>query len=75
MYNRETMTDAGYKRKKRLNKDEILLWNPATDTTELWHRSPHYAGYAIVINRETYEFVASVPNTRYCSEHKRWEDK
>jgi len=75
MYNSETMKEAGYHNKKRINRNQVYLWNPVTDTTELWVKSPHYAGYTVIIGKTQYEFVGSVPGVRYCSECERWEEK
>jgi hypothetical protein len=75
MYNRETIEVAGYSKMRRVNRDTVYLWNPVDNKTELWHRSPHYAGYAVVIGKTTYEFVGNVPNIRFCDECQDWEVK
>ena len=53
MYNRETIEVAGYSKMRRVSRDAVYLWNPVDNKTELWHRSPHYAGYAVVIGKHT----------------------
>jgi hypothetical protein len=75
MYHKETIAEAGYTQKKRIDSKSVYLWNPSTETAELWVKSPNYAGYTVIIGKAQYEFVASVPNVRYCEEHGIWEEK
>jgi hypothetical protein len=58
---------------KRIDKNTVYVWDG--NKTELWAKSPHYAGYAILINKISYEFITSVPNVRYCAECECWEEK
>jgi hypothetical protein len=74
MFNSEQWQAAGYTNKKRLNKNEVYLWNG--EQTELWIRRPGgYAGYTITIGKYHYEFCGSVPDIRFCSECETWETK
>ncbi len=73
MYNSETWKDAGYKKMKRHDKNSVYLWDGSK--TELWVKSPHFAGYTVIIGKTKYEFIATVPEVRFCEEHQVWEEK
>lgn len=75
MYNKETIQDAGYKYKKRIDRNSVYLWNESSGQAELWIKSPHYSGYTIVIGKSQYEYCHSNPDIRYCEECERWEEK
>jgi hypothetical protein len=73
MLNHEHWKTAGYIAMKRVDKNTVHMWDG--NKTELWSKSPHYAGYAILINKISYEFIGTVPDVRYCEEHNAWEEK
>ena len=52
--------ESGYTLKERVNEDEVILEDVLSGEKELWVRSPNFAGYAVVIENETYEFVSGV---------------
>jgi hypothetical protein len=55
-YLRETPSQAGYTLHKVV-KGEAILIDKEDGHFELWGRSPHFAGAAIVIRGTTYEYV------------------
>jgi hypothetical protein len=75
MNNHETIKEAGYSKMKRIDDDAVYLWSPDAFRTEKWVRSPHYSGYAVLINKVSYEYVGEVSDVRYCDECQRWEEK
>lgn len=61
MYNHEPLEAAGLQLVKRLNANDVILADGKI--LELWTRTPHYAGYAVLIDAETYEFVSTFGDT------------
>jgi hypothetical protein len=58
-YNHETLKDSGLKLFVRLSKNEVIL-EDQDGNLERWVKHPHYAGYAIIIGRTSYEYVGSL---------------
>ncbi len=62
-YLRETYDQAGYRIAATwpaVDRGLVVLEHTETGKRELWQHRPHFAGYAITIAGQTYEFVRSL---------------